>query len=127
MFGGGIYLFEEARLDRYRTLLHNAASAGRLENALQRAKKAALEIEAPEKLVRVPQGFDPEGPNAELSKYKGLTLGKRLKPAGWLHGKEALDRSEAVARAYAPLHIWMRDELCRGPLKPAAARPWGNR
>jgi uncharacterized protein (TIGR02453 family) len=112
IFGGGIYLFEEARLDRYRKLLHSAASAERLGKALQGAKKAALKIEAPEKLVRAPQGFDPEGPYAELAKYKGLTLGKRFKPAGWLHTKEALDRSEAVARAYAPLHIWMRDELC---------------
>src|SRR5260370_7881016 len=123
MFGGGIYLFEEARLDRYRKLLHNAASAGRLEKALQRAKKAALEIEAPEKLVRVPQGFDPEGPNAELSKCKGLTLGKRFKPAGWLHSKEALRRSEAVPPAYAPLHICIPDDPCLGPPKPPAPSP----
>src|SRR5260370_42133946 len=99
MFGGGIYLFEEARLDRFRKLRHNAASAGRLEKALQRAKKAALEIEAPEKLVRVPQGFDPEGPNAELSKYKGLTLGKRLKPAGCCTAKKL---SIAARRSPAP-------------------------
>jgi hypothetical protein len=38
---------------------------------------------------------------------------KKAKPAPWLHTAEALDRSEAAARAYAPLHAWMRDELCR--------------
>jgi hypothetical protein len=49
---------------------------------------------------------------AELSRYKGLAVGKRWKPAAWLHKPEALDRTEAVARAYAPLHAWMRAELC---------------
>jgi uncharacterized protein (TIGR02453 family) len=112
IFGGGIWMFEENRLDRYRKLLHNEESAGRLEQALARAKKSGLKLEAPEKLVRPPRGFDPESPRAELARCKGLTVGKRVKPGGWLHSREALDRSEAAARAYAPLHAWMRDELC---------------
>src|SRR5260370_35468569 len=49
IFGGGTYLFEEARLDRYRKLLHNAASAGRPERAPQPAKEAAPASAAPEK------------------------------------------------------------------------------
>ncbi|MGZ6142936.1 MAG: DUF2461 domain-containing protein [Myxococcales bacterium] len=112
LFGGGIYAFEEARLDRYQKLLHSEASAGRLQKALAQAKKAGLKVEGGEKLLRPPRGFDPEGPLAELSTYKGLTVLKKAKPAAWLHTQEALDRSEAVARAYAPLHAWLRDELC---------------
>jgi uncharacterized protein (TIGR02453 family) len=112
IFGGGIYAFEEARLDRYRKLLRADASVERLEAALAAAKQAGLKQEVAEKLQRAPRGFDPEGPVAELSKNKGLSVGKRWKPAGWLHTPEALDRAEAVARAYAPLHAWMRDELC---------------
>jgi uncharacterized protein (TIGR02453 family) len=113
IFGGGIWMFEEARLDRYRKLLHGGASAERLDQAIVHARKGGLKVEVPEKLVRPPRGFDPEGPRAELSKYKGLTVVKHMKPAAWLHSKEALERSEAAARAYAPLHAWMRDELCR--------------
>jgi uncharacterized protein (TIGR02453 family) len=113
IFGGGIYVFEEGRLDRFRKLLHDEASAQRLEQALLSAKKAGLKVEISDRLQRPARGFDPEGPRAELSKYKGLAVGKRTKPAGWLHTPEALDRSEAVARAYAPLHAWMREELCR--------------
>lgn len=109
---GGIYVFEEARLERYRKLLHNPASVERLSSALSAAKKAQLKLHVDDKLQRAPRGFDPEGPLAELSKYKGLTVGKTSKPAAWLHSKEALDRSEAVARAYLPLHQWLRDELC---------------
>ena len=112
LFGGGIYMFEDARLDRYLKLLHSEKSVDRLTKALATARKAGLKVEAGEKLVRPPQGFNPEGPLAELSKYKGLTLGKTYKPAAWLHTKDAIDRSETVARAYAPLHAWLRDELC---------------
>ena len=113
IFGGGIYVFEEARIDRWRKLLHNTASFERLEAALAAVKKAGLKLEISDKLQRPARGFEPEGPRAELSKYKGLAVGKRSKPAAWLHTVEALDRAEAVARAYAPLHVWMRDELCR--------------
>ncbi len=111
IFGGGLYVFEEGRLDRFRKLLHNESSARRLQAALAAARKGGLKPEG-EKLVRPPRGFNPEGPFAELAKYKGLVVGKTVKPAGWLHSKEALARSEAAARAYAPLHAWLRDELC---------------
>jgi uncharacterized protein (TIGR02453 family) len=112
IFGGGIWMFEENRLDRYRKLLLHEESAKRLEKALAQARRAGLKVEAPEKLVRPPRGFEPESSRAELAKYKGLTVGKRLKIGGWLYSREALERSETAARAYAPLHAWMRDELC---------------
>ena len=112
IFGGGIYSFEEARLDRWRKLLHVPASLERLEAALASARKGGLKLEISAELQRVPRGFDPEGPQAGLSKYKGLAVVKRAKPGSWLHTPEALDRAEAAARAYAPLHAWMRKELC---------------
>lgn len=110
-FTGGLPLFEEARVDRYRKLLFDRAAVERLEGALEQARKEGLRLEAA-KLSRPPRGFDPEGPLAELSKLTGLSLVKKAKPAAWLHTREALDRSEAAARAYAPLHAWLRDELC---------------
>ena len=111
IFGGGLYVFEEGRIDRFRKLLHADGAAERLSEALAKAKKHGLKPDG-EKLQRPPRGFDPEGPYADLAKYKGLVVGKTLKPAGWLHSREALERSEAMARAYAPLHAWLRDELC---------------
>jgi len=111
LFGGGLYVFEEAHLDRYRKRLQNEKAAAALEAALAAAKKAGMKPEG-EKLARPPRGFTPEHPRAELARFKGLVVGKSHKPAAWLHTREALDRSEAAARAYAPLHAWLRDELC---------------
>jgi uncharacterized protein (TIGR02453 family) len=45
IFGGGIYAFEEARLERWRKLLHSAASLERLEAALLFAKSGGLKPE----------------------------------------------------------------------------------
>jgi uncharacterized protein (TIGR02453 family) len=112
IFGGGLHVFEEGRLDRFRKLLHDPASTARLTGALAAAKKHGLEA-AGEKLQKPPRGFDPEGPCAELSKHKGLTVSRTIKCGPWLFTEESLDRSEEAARAYAPLHAWLRDELCR--------------
>jgi uncharacterized protein (TIGR02453 family) len=113
VFSGGMWMFEEARLDRYRKRLQNEAASARLDAALDGAKQAGLKIDALEKLSKPPRGFSPEHPRAELSKLKGLTVAQTLKPGPWLLTREALEKSEAAARAYAPLHAWLRDELCR--------------
>jgi len=112
VFGGGLLVFEEGRLDRYRKLLHDAAATERLTGALSTAKKHGMKPDG-EKLQKPPRGFDPEAPHAELTKHKGLIVSKSVKAGPWLCTAEALTRSEAAARAYAPLHCWLRDELCR--------------
>ena len=113
IFGGGLLVFEEGRLDRFRKLLHDPAAATRLGEALASARKHGMEPGG-EKLTKPPRGFDPEKhPYAELSKHKGLVAAKAVKSGAWLFTTEALDRSEAAARAYAPLHAWLRDDLCR--------------
>ncbi len=113
VFGGGMWMFEEARLDRYRKRLQNEAATARLDAALDEATRAGLKIDAQEKLTKPPRGFSSEHPRAELSKLKGLTVTSTLLPGQWLFTREALEKSEAAARAYAPLHAWLRDELCR--------------
>jgi uncharacterized protein (TIGR02453 family) len=112
VFEGGMALFEEGRLDRYRRLLLERDSLERLEAALSDARKLGLRL-AGERLPKTPRGFDPEGPLAQLSRQLGLSLVRTAKSGTWVQSREALERSEEMARAYAPLHTWLRDELCR--------------
>ena len=113
LFAGGMWMFEqEGRLDRYRKRLQDDDSAQRLESSLSHARKAGLKVAAAEQLQRPPRPFTPDHPRAELSRYKGVTVGKESSPGAWLHSREALRRSLAMARAYAPLHAWLRDEIC---------------
>ena len=112
IFGGGLYVFEEARLDRFRKLVANERVGDALSEALAKVKKAGLAIEG-EKTVRPPRGFTPEHPRAELAKYKGLYTAKTIKPGAWLHTGECADRAEEACRGYLPLHTWLREELCK--------------
>jgi uncharacterized protein (TIGR02453 family) len=112
LFSGGIWIFEEeGMMDRYRKRVAAEATGEKLVAALARAKKAGMQPEAQEKLPRLPRGFDPEHPRAELLKLKGLTVGRSHKPGAWVSTPELLDRAETAARAYAPLHDWIRHEL----------------
>ena len=112
VFQGGMAVFEEGRVDRYRKLLLDAAAVERLEAALGEARKGGLHF-AGENLPKTPRGFDPEGPLAQLSRNLGISTVRTTRPGPWVHTREALDRSEEMARSYAPLHAWLRDELCR--------------
>jgi uncharacterized protein (TIGR02453 family) len=111
IFGGGLYAFQETQLERFRQrLLHDGAGEA-IVRALARAKKAGLDP-AGEQLVRPPRGFPADHPRADLARHKGLVVGLTHKPGSWLHGDEFLDRAEDAARAYAPLHRWLREEVC---------------
>lgn len=111
IFGGGLYVFDEAQLDRYRKRVVHERAGEALAAAVKKAEKAGLALGG-EKTARPPRGVRPDHPQAELSKHKGLVAAKTLAPGAWLHGPEAADRAEEIARAYLPLHQWLRDELC---------------
>jgi uncharacterized protein (TIGR02453 family) len=111
IFAGGVWMFEEAQLDRYRKRAAQESTGEKLTEALAHAKKAGLAPGAAEMLQRPPRGIAPEHPRAELLKHKGLVVSKSQRPGSWLHSEEALDRAETAAKAYAPLHRWLRSEL----------------
>ena len=111
VFSGGLWDFEEGQLDRFRKRLMLPVPGGKLDEALAAAAKAGMAPDAHEKLPKPPRGVSPEHARAELSKHKGLVASKSMKPAAWVHTEELLDRAEEAARAYAPLHRWLREEL----------------
>ncbi len=112
IFAGGIWIFEEeGALDRYRKRVAQESTGEKLAAALAVAKKAGLTPAAHETLARVPRGWPQEHPRADLLKQKGLVVSKAQKPAAWVHSEELLDRAEAAARAYAPVHEWLRTEV----------------
>jgi len=111
VFGGGLPVFEEAQLDRFRKRVMQEAAGEMLSEALASAKKRGLLPEG-EKLAKPPRGVPVDHPRAELSKHKGLALAQTLPGGAWVQTAELLDKAEAAARAYAPLHVWLRDQLC---------------
>ncbi len=71
--GAGRFEFEKPALEVYRNAVVDDNSGQQLSQILQKAHQSNLQLREPD-LKKVPPGFDPKGPRAELLKYKGIHL-----------------------------------------------------
>lgn len=103
----GHYMMEPDSLDRFRKAIADDQKGTELEKLLAGLKKKGFKPDSHERLQRVPKGFDPEHPRAELLKLKGLVVRFPDLPAGIL-AKSALTRWVADAcKTAAPLVEWL--------------------
>ena len=108
--GVGCYRFDETRTARWRRAVVGAPGRDLLK-ILAGLRRKGYDAGPYEEYARVPKGFAPDHPRAELLKYKGLICGFPAIPAGLLH-KPALARWLTVhAKVTAPLVIWLRRHL----------------
>jgi uncharacterized protein (TIGR02453 family) len=108
--GVGCYQFDAARVARWRRSVVGPPG-GALLRIIARLRRARYRAGGYESYARVPKGFAPDHPRAELLKYKGLICSFPAIPAGLLHepqlGRWLLDH----AKATAPLVLWLRRHL----------------
>jgi uncharacterized protein (TIGR02453 family) len=105
--GVGCYRFDGARIARWRRAV--VGPPGRaLLRIIAGLRRKGYAVEGYEAYARVPKGFAPDHPRAELLKYKGLICGFPTIPAGLLHRPELARWLLGHARATAPLVIWLR-------------------
>jgi uncharacterized protein (DUF2461 family) len=108
--GVGCYQFDERRMARWRRAV--VGPAGReLLQLLARLRRQGYDAGPYEEFARVPKGFAPDHPRAELLRYKGLICGFPPVPAGLLHKPELARWLLRHAKATAPLVIWLRRRL----------------
>jgi uncharacterized protein (TIGR02453 family) len=69
----GHYVMEGDDLARYRTAVAEDARGKELVKIIGKLEKKGMKVDAHGAFKRVPKGFDPEHPRAELLKYQGLT------------------------------------------------------
>ena len=104
--GAGCYQFDAAKLARWRKAVVGAPGTALLP-ILAKLRKAGYRIGSSEDYQRVPKGFAPDHPRAELLKKKGLTCAFPEIPAGLLHEPGLARWLLQHARATAPLVIWL--------------------
>jgi len=108
--GVGCYRFDETRTARWRRAVVGAPGRDLLK-ILAGLRRKGYDAGPYEEYARVPKGFAPDHPRAELLKYKGLICGFPAIPAALLH-KPALARwLTDHAKVTAPLVIWLRRHL----------------
>ncbi len=98
------------QLERIRRLVADARTARPLAAAIERAQSAGLALNEPE-LVRAPRGYPLEHPRIDLLRRRSLTVSRRHRLAGWIHGPSAGRRIRAELDAASPLVRWLRERV----------------
>jgi uncharacterized protein (TIGR02453 family) len=110
LVAGGCYHIESAQVQRLRGAVDAAASGTELDRILAALRRSGHQL-AGDQLTRVPRGYPPDHPRAELLKYKSLYAYREWQPEPWLHERAALTKVRTVWRAVAPLTGWLAAHL----------------
>lgn len=108
--GVGCYQFDAKRTARWRRAVVGAPGRALLQ-ILARLRRAGYDPGGYEHYARVPKGFAPDHPRAELLKYKGLVCRFPQIPARLLRQPALARCLLGHAKATAPLVVWLRKHL----------------
>ncbi len=110
MVGSGIYMFDPKQLARWRKAVAGKPGES-LTKIIGKLRKAGYNVGGHDDYKKVPKGFDPDHPRAELLKMKGLTAGPDKLPKGILHKAELAGWITDHGKAMAPMVHWLHDTL----------------
>jgi uncharacterized protein (TIGR02453 family) len=105
--GAGSYFFDDKELPRWRKLVAADKSGKEIAGIIAKLRKAGFEVGGHDDYKKVPKGFDPDHPRAELLKLRGLTAGPPAISKGYLHKPVFADWLSEQAKAMAPLVTWL--------------------
>jgi len=104
--GGGFYMFPDALLPRYRRAVVDPKLGKELQKILAELATHKGYETGGTHYKRVPAGYDPAHPNAELLKHNGLYTGWESKVPEELFTAGLVDFCFARYRPLVPLHRW---------------------
>jgi uncharacterized protein (TIGR02453 family) len=110
----GAWHMTQAILARYRAMLDDPREGARVQRLVDELVAAGFQIEAMEKLKRVPPGFAQDHPRAELLKHKGLAVVTHPTDESIVGSRLLLDWATAQLRAAAPLMHLLDKALAAG-------------
>jgi uncharacterized protein (TIGR02453 family) len=103
----GHYMMEPDSLDRFRAAVADDKRGAELDKLLARLDKKGFSADSHERYKRVPKGFDPDHPRAELLKRKGLIVNFPSVPAGLLEKPRLAQWLADACKTAAPLVEWL--------------------
>jgi uncharacterized protein (TIGR02453 family) len=105
--GAGTYFFDDKQLPRWRKLVAAEKSGAEIAKLIAKLRKTGYQVGGHEDYKKVPKGFDPEHPRADLLRMRGLTAGFPAIPRGLLHQPKLAAWVSGHAKAVAPLVSWI--------------------
>ncbi len=107
LLGVGIYQFPKTDLHRYRKAVVDPETGETLSRILKKmAKMEKFELGG-KHYKRIPPGFDPSHPNAELLQHNGLYAGETMPIPQELYSEQLVDFCWEKYKKFTPLHRWL--------------------
>ncbi|HTQ02544.1 MAG TPA: DUF2461 domain-containing protein [Polyangiaceae bacterium] len=103
----GHYMMEKESLERFRKAVADDKRGKALVGILAALAKKGFVAETHERSKRVPKGFPPDHPRAELLTYKGLTVGFPAIPKALFTSSKLVKWLAAACKTSAPLVEWL--------------------
>ena len=116
LIAAGLYSPESDQVERMRAAVADGRRGGALKRALEKARAAGLKLGEPD-LKRVPRGYPPEHPRADLLRYRRMVVYRRVPVAKWMSTRACGGRIDETLAAAAPLVSWTRTNV--GPSEKA--------
>lgn len=107
MLGVGLHTFSKTLLQAYRKAVVDPVAGPKLVEVVQEVSVKGGYRLGGEHYKRVPRGYDPEHPNAELLRYKGLTAGSEEPIPDEFYSAEFLDYSFQRYADMYPIQHWL--------------------
>jgi uncharacterized protein (TIGR02453 family) len=108
VFGAaGHYIMEPSSLARFRASVVDEARGKELGKILASLGRKGLVAQSHDALKRVPKGFDPEHPRADLLRRKGLHVPFAALPKGLLTSPKLVPWLRDQCKTVAPLVEWL--------------------
>ena len=105
--GVGLYMFTDTLMTRFRRAAVHSESGAELSRIVEELAALPGVGLGGQHYKRVPAGYNPEHPNAELLKHKGLYAGYDLGIPDELYSPRLVDYCFERFEAVAPLHRWL--------------------
>jgi uncharacterized protein (TIGR02453 family) len=109
MLGNGIHTFSKLHLEAYRDRVAQPKYGKALSDALRQIAEKRIFSFGSERYKRVPSGFDPEYPYADLLLNKGLTVAVDQPIPDALYSQRLIEFCLDRYREMSPIHFWLRE------------------
>ncbi len=109
--GTGAYMMDSPSIKLFRAAVADDATGAQLVGIIAKLAKSGIGVSTHEPLKRVPPGFPPDHPRADLLRYKDLVAWREWPVAAWLGTAGAKKRVVDTLRAMSPLQHWLDTAL----------------
>jgi hypothetical protein len=98
------------QVQKFRAAVADDSSGRAVATVVETLQEEGFEVSG-DLMKRVPRGYPPDHPRAELLRHRSFTAARHLECDDWIHTPEAVDRVVATAAQLRPLLSWLADHV----------------